>query len=491
MTVFSITPSLPCIIFPKLRFMLVSLLKYKKPSFAFLYTLFGVFLVVLVILSMIFYKRLNLLVQYSDDADNAYNINLHFQKLENYVKDVETTGRGFMLTKDSSFLEQMEDFNSYIQPTVDSLQKLLKDDTAIANRLNTMYRLIRKRFILQKINIQKVAQQDTSGLVASLNEGEYYMNQFRNEMQALENEGVKKSAELDKWKKFYENITPNFFNIILMFSGIITLIAFFYIIREIKIRLKYHEELEKRLLELNRSYAELEQFTFVASHDLQEPLRKIRTFSDRLLSKYSPQLDPKARDIIERMDTSAGRLQELIHDITNFSALINKEEAASTIDLNEILNKVLSDFSQTIMHRNIQVFANQLPVIAGYRRQIGLLFTALVDNAIKFSNVSETPTLRIKYEVIEKGKVERSLPPTHAYHKITFEDNGIGFDNEFAEKIFMIFQRLHTQQSKYRGKGIGLAISQRVMVNHNGIILAKGQPGKGAEFNLYFPTKAE
>ena len=471
--------------------MLVSLLKYKKPSFAFLYTLFGVFLVILVILSLIFYKRLNLLVRYSDDADKAYSIILQFERLENFVKDVETTGRGYMLTKDSSFLEQMEVFNGHIQPTVDSLRKLLKDDTALANSLNRMYRLISKRIVLQKLNIQKVALNDTAGLVESLNEGEYYMNRFRDEVKALKSEGIRKSAELDKWKKFYENITPNFFNIILVFSGIITLIAFFYIIREIKIRIKYQEELEKRLLELNRSYAELEQFTFVASHDLQEPLRKIRTFSDRLLSKYSPQLDPKARDIIERMDTSAGRLQELIHDITNFSVLINKEEVVSTIDLNEILNKVLSDFNHTIINRNIDVFADQLPIIAGYKRQVGLLFTALIDNAIKFSNASENPALRIKYEFIEKGKVERNLPLTHAYHKITIEDNGIGFDNEFAEKIFMIFQRLHTQQSKYRGKGIGLAISQRVMVNHNGFILAKGHSGRGAEFSLYFPTKYE
>lgn len=469
--------------------MLVSLLKYKKPSFAYLYTLFGVFLVILVILSLIFYKRLSLLVRYSDDADNVYTTLLHFAKLESLVKDVETTGRGFMLTKDSSFLEQMEEFNTGIQPTVDSLRKLLNKDLILADRLNTMNRLIRKRIVLQRLNIQKVALKDTFGLAESLNEGEYYMSRFRSEMDALQKERVRKSVELDKWKRIYENIAPGFFSIVLVFSGIITLLAFFYIIREIKIRLKYQKELERRILELNRSYAELEQFTFVASHDLQEPLRKIRTFSDRLLSKYSLQLDPKARDIIERMDVSAGRLQELIHDIANFSALINNEEIASIVDLNEILDKVLTECNPAIVQRNVQVYRDQLPVLTGYSRQLHVLFAALIDNAIKFSTVSETPIVKIKYGFVEKGMVTRTSSLTQDYHRISIEDNGIGFDNEFAEKIFMIFQRLHTQQSKYRGKGMGLAIAQRVMVNHNGFILAKGNPEKGAEFSLFFPAR--
>ena len=471
--------------------MLVSLLKYKKPSFAYLYTIFGVFLTILVVLSLIFSQRLNSLIRYSDDADHVYNIVFQFGKLENLVKDVETTGRGFMITRDSSFLGQMEEFNSGIQPVLDSLRKLLKDDVLLSDRLTRISRIVRKRIILQKLNIQKVALNDTFGLAASLNVGEYYMSQFRDEIRILEKDGVRKSAQLDRDKKIYEKITPGLFTWILVFSGIVSLISFFYIIREIKIRLKYQKELERRLLELNRSYAELEQFTFVASHDLQEPLRKIRTFSDRLLSKYSPQLETKAKDIIARMDVAAGRLQELIHDITNFFALINKEEIGGIVDLNEVVAEVLSDFNSAIQQVNMSVYLDSLPVITGFRKQLGLLFTALIDNAIKFSKTSDTPILKIKYDFLEKGNIQGSTKLTQDYHKISVEDNGIGFDNEFAEKIFIIFQRLHTQQSEYRGKGIGLAIAQRVMVNHSGFILTKGSPQKGAEFSLYFPAKPD
>ena len=296
-----------------------------------------------------------------------------------------------------------------------------------------------------------------------------------------------------KWKKIYENITPNYFSIVLIFSGIITLISFIYLIREMRIRVAYQKELEKKLHELNRSYAELEQFTFVASHDLQEPLRKIRTFSDRLLLQYKQQLDEKGLAIIERINVAAKRLQELIQDITNFTALINKEEETLRIDLNWIVGKNLKEFAQAIEQQKVNVFTDTLPVITGYPEQLLLLFRSLIDNAIKFSITSEDPIVKIRYLGVEQHDQNNQGAPSAViyatmYHRISIEDNGIGFNNEFAEKIFMIFQRLHTQQSNYRGKGMGLAIAQRVMINHGGFITAKGKPGEGAIFTLYFPV---
>lgn len=466
--------------------MFVSLLKYKKPSFAYLYTLFGISLIILVVFSLLFYSRLNALIRYSDDADKVHNTILQFEKLESCVKDGENAGRGFILTKDSSFLEQSEEFNALIYPTIDSLRKLLKDDPRLTHRVNKLYRLINKRLFLQKLNMQKVALQDTIRLRSSLNEGEYYMNQFRNEIQALQQEGVAKSARLVKSKNFYEIITPEYFNVILLFSGLITVVAFYYINRQIKIRLKYQKELETRLQELNRSYAELEQFTFVASHDLQEPLRKIRTFSDRLLSNYSSDLVPKARYIIERMDLSAARLQDLIQEIGNFSRLINQEESSGIVDLNKVLEKVLKNLDMKMVQGGVEVRKDQLPFIEGYSGQLELLLAAILDNAIKFSSTTRKPLVSIRYFYEEKDKSNK-ISAGGKYHRITIEDNGIGFDDEFAEKIFMIFQRLHSQQSKYHGMGIGLAIAKRVMVNHNGFIEAHGTPGEGAAFSLYFP----
>ena len=469
--------------------MLVSLLKYRKPSFAYLYTIFGVFLVILVILSVISYQRLTELVRKTDEADKAYIVLLNLVKLGGLVKDLETTGKGFMLTRDSSFLSQMEEFNSEITPTVDSLGKLLQGEDSLTTRLNNLNTLIGRRIQLLRSNIQKVASDDTVGLRASINEGEYYMSRVRTELAVLQTQGVEKSSRLDKSKRFYETITPGFFGIVFIFSCIVSLLAFFYIIREIRIRLKYQKELERRLHELNRSYAELEQFTFIASHDLQEPLRKIRTFSDRLVSQYGSKLEPNARDIVERMDVSAGRLQELLHDIANFSALINNQEEPSLINLNEIVTSAFAEFKDIIVTRDIRVELDQLPELTGYRRQLLLLFSALVDNAIKFSKATEQPVVKIKYVFANKGTTGGDKILTQDYLKISVEDNGIGFNNEFADRIFMIFQRLHSQQSQYRGKGIGLAIVQRVMINHNGFIIAKGSPGSGSVFSLFFPAR--
>jgi light-regulated signal transduction histidine kinase (bacteriophytochrome) len=248
--------------------------------------------------------------------------------------------------------------------------------------------------------------------------------------------------------------------------------------------------LENKLHELNRSYAELEQFTFVASHDLQEPLRKIRTFSDRLVLQYNQQLDEKGLMIVERINFAAQRLQELIQDITNFTALVNKEEKSLRIDLNWIVAKTLKEYAPVIEQQRVSVFTVPLPIITGYPEQLLLLFRSVIDNAIKFSTTTEVPVLRISYAGIERHDKngQSGVPGQRTYHKILIEDNGIGFDNEFAEKIFVIFQRLHTQQSNYRGKGMGLAIAQRVMVNHGGFVTAVGHPGKGAVFSLYFPA---
>jgi signal transduction histidine kinase len=153
------------------------------------------------------------------------------------------------------------------------------------------------------------------------------------------------------------------------------------------------------------------------------------------------------------------------------------------------VDKNLKEFALTIEQQKVNVFADSLPVITGYPEQLLLLFRSLIDNALKFTITSEDPILKIRYLGVEQHNPGHSalIYPT-TYHNISIEDNGIGFNNEFAEKIFVIFQRLHTQQSNYRGKGMGLAIAQRVMINHGGFILARGKPGEGAVFTLYFPV---
>ena len=255
-------------------------------------------------------------------------------------------------------------------------------------------------------------------------------------------------------------------------------------------RVAYQRELERRLNELHRSNSEMEQFTYVASHDLQEPLRKIRTFTDRLQVKYSETLGPEAAHMLGRMNVSAKRLQELINDMVNFTNLLNPNDTLRDTDLNLVVESCFKQMANTIEEKHPILKYDQLPVIHGYHDQLVLLFRSLIDNALKFSRPGERPFIYITCRKVEgTEEFSPSRKQKAFYHQVIIQDNGIGFDNEFASKIFMIFQRLHNQGSPYHGKGIGLAICQRVMSNHNGIITAKGEPGKGASIIMYFPIQ--
>jgi len=333
------------------------------------------------------------------------------------------------------------------------------------------------------------AYDDTAGLFNSIMYGKALMEQFATTSQQIVKEEEQTALSNQKNKNLFELITPGYFNIILVFSAILTLVSFFFVLRQMRMRVRYQRELERRLNELHRSNAEMEQFTFVASHDLQEPLRKIRTFADRLQVKYSDNLDPEAAYMLGRMNVSAKRLQELINDMVNFTNLLNRNDKLIDTDLNLVLENCFKQLSNVIAEKRPILKYDQLPVINGYSDQLTILFRSLLDNALKFSKPGERPFIYIRYRKVEGAEeFSQNKKQKVFYHQVVIQDNGIGFDNEFASKIFMIFQRLHNQGSPYHGKGIGLAICQRVMSNHNGIITAKGEPGQGASILMYFPT---
>ena len=315
------------------------------------------------------------------------------------------------------------------------------------------------------------------------------MDNFRLETKKIEDGEMKLRDELFKNKQFYEKVFPGYFNIISLWAGIITLVSFYFIHREMGIRSRYQTELEKKVQELNRSNSELEQFAYIASHDLQEPMRKIRTFTDKLKFKFREDLPADLKLVVDRIEAAAQRMQELIHDMINFTGLITGEETTVPIDLNLVLERVLRNFADITNSRQALISWDRLPTVQGDERQIKLLFRSLLDNAFKFSKPNQAPNIKIKYILVNGNEEEEEALKGKNFHKIIIEDKGIGFSNEFSEKIFMIFQRLHTQQSGYIGKGVGLAIVHRIMSNHNGLITARGLIDGGATFFLYFPAE--
>lgn len=247
------------------------------------------------------------------------------------------------------------------------------------------------------------------------------------------------------------------------------------------------------LKQLMKSNENLQQFAYIASHDMQEPLRKIQSFGDLLVSQYGDQLEPQAQDLLQRMQGAAGRMQVFIRDLLAYSRLTTKRETAQSIDLMSLLNDVLSDFETVITEKKADIRIEPLPVIQGERLQWQQLFHNLLSNALKFTRETRDskpvpPQITITCGLLTGDQLTHipELARDQAYYVITITDNGIGFDEKYGDRIFELFQRLHGK-SQYAGTGIGLAIVKKVADNHNAVITASGKPGEGATFTLYLP----
>jgi signal transduction histidine kinase len=253
---------------------------------------------------------------------------------------------------------------------------------------------------------------------------------------------------------------------------------------------KKQRELEIRLQQLDRSNRELQQFAYVASHDLQEPLRKIMSFSERLLRKYDNLLVDEGKEYIIRMSNAAQRMETLIYDLLSFSRSTQMDQPFELTDLNHIFADVLADMD-TREQSNAQInLPLNLPVLEAIPSQMRQLFQNLLNNALKFAHAQRAPIVSLRCQLVAGVDLPEhyALLPEKDYCIIEIEDNGIGFHQSNAERIFNIFQRLHGR-SEYSGSGVGLAICKKIADNHQGALFADGYEGKGAVFKVVLPLK--
>ena len=240
--------------------------------------------------------------------------------------------------------------------------------------------------------------------------------------------------------------------------------------------------------ELIRTNIELGQFAYVASHDLQEPLRKIQTFATRIMETEHSNLSDRGKDYFKRMQSSSTRMQQLIVDLLAFSRANAVEKNFEETDLNILLQNVKEQLQESIQQRGAIIRCTPLPTLNVIVYQFEQLFTNLIANALKFVKNETIPSLNISAGIIAgKNAGISELDPLKNYHFISFADNGIGFDPQFKDRIFQVFQRLHNKTS-FEGTGIGLAICKKIVDNHQGAITAIGKPGLGAEFIVYLPV---
>ena len=225
---------------------------------------------------------------------------------------------------------------------------------------------------------------------------------------------------------------------------------------------------------------------------MQEPLRKIRTFSDRLFGKHKNSLDHEGQMIVNRINENSVRLHEIIDEMVGFTDLVRNTEELEKVDLEGVVKELADEFSGEVQIKNARIQIRKPGVINGYPKQINLLMRALLDNSIKFSKPGEKPSIRISGEEIDSASLKEGyfLPGERKFWRIKVEDDGIGFENQYSEKIFKLFQKLQNSADGSDGKGIGLALVSRVMINHHGFATAEGEPGKGAKIYLYFPMRS-
>jgi two-component system, chemotaxis family, CheB/CheR fusion protein len=257
-------------------------------------------------------------------------------------------------------------------------------------------------------------------------------------------------------------------------------------------------EKEKRGTELIIANQELESFTYVASHDLQEPLRKIHTFAKMVAEKETERLSENGKDYFQRIGKAANRMQILIDDLLSYSRNNTKAHTFENADLTKIAQEVMADFKETIDEKQATFETGNLGTANVIPFQFRQLIQNLIGNALKFSSSKRPPHISIKSEILEGLNIpnkmqefaEGKIQPEKMYHHISVADNGIGFEPKFEKRIFDLFQRLHGKEV-YAGTGIGLAIVKKIVENHNGIITAKGELDKGATFDIYLPEAVQ
>lgn len=434
----------------------------------------------------------------SGNVLNALN-NLHL-----VILSAETGQRGYLLTEDEQYLVPYTEALSELSVQLNTVANLKSELPAQKTRIEHLLSLTESKMkeLTDTVDLALADKEKTALRMLMTGRGHNIYQSIRQQFEFIQQEEELLKLNLFANLASAEDEARITFIISAITSSLLLIGMVFLAILNIRIERQNREYLELqnaqltekvkvRTAELNlysqqlkRSNRELEDFAFVASHDLQEPLRKIRAFGDRLRTTYAQKLDEKGVDYISRMHNAAERMSDLINDLLDFSRITTRGKDFVEVNLNDTIETILDDLEIAIKESGAQFSVYQWPNIDADPSQMYQLFLNLISNAVKFKKADVAPIISLSYQLEDATPEQREI--SKQWHVLTIADNGIGFEQEYADKIFSPFQRLHSRD-EYKGTGIGLAVCRRIVERHLGEISAHSSPGQGATFIIKLP----
>lgn len=406
------------------------------------------------------------------------------------LREVESDQRGYLLTNDPDFLPTFYNAQHNVRKAFETLRSLTDDNALQQERLAKLDKLVDRRMRVMQQSLFARQINPAAPVTDSLKLGKQLMDSIRAGFDVVIAEERKLMAQRESQQTEAISNVPT---LTLLLSGValvILVLSYLATRRQHVKELLYRDELRRNNLRLSQQNKELEQFAYITSHDLQEPMRKIQTLSDRILYKHGNNLDRDVLDSLERIRHSSARMRLLVDDVLQYSR-IQHRESNNLVDVNlsDALRDALQLLDETIKHKNAVIAASPLPVIRGVYSQWVQVFLNLVGNALKFAKENTPPQISITVERVDRGEKNDDHSPK-LFHKITLKDNGIGFEERYAEKIFQVFQRLHASD-RYPGTGIGLALVNKVVQLHHGAVEAHSVPEEGTTIVIHLPVSVD
>lgn len=462
-------------------------------------------IVLLALIGVVSYRAVGTLTTNNELVTHTQTVLEDLQHIRTTILQVETDARGFLLTGDSIYLNAYQTKLAEIPQMLEDFRRKTEDNPTHQENLTTLEKAVRSRLDLLQEYVDRRQVLGATVIPAGQSpEGKRRMDAVRSALDEIANN--ERNLLAQRLEQSRQSTGQLLFTLGLSFVATLGLIClvFYLAVRDIGVRKLNEErlrsardELEDRVrdrtaeltvlnTELERSNRELQDFAFVASHDLQEPLRKIQAFGDRLLTVQGPKFDDQGRDYLHRMHKAAERMHTLINDLLAYSRVTTKAQPFEPTNLERTVEGVLDDLEARVEESGGRVTVGHLPTIDADGVQMRQLFQNLIANALKFQNNNQPPVVTVSGEIFKGELPSVGHSAAEDLVRISVSDNGIGFDEKYLDRIFTPFQRLHGR-NEYEGTGIGLAVCRKIVERHSGNLTAKSTPGKGSTFIVTLP----